>query len=223
MTTEAPSRAELAARIDHTLLRPEATRADVLMAAREAADHGCASVCVSPVHLPLGDVGVRVCTVVGFPSGAHATEVKAAEAARAVSAGAEDIDMVVHLGAVDEGDWDAVTADIAAVRAVVPAPLVLKVIIESAALVPDQIDRCCAAAEQAGADLVKTSTGFHPAGGATVEAVARMAAAIGGRLGVKASGGIRTHQEALALLEAGATRLGTSSTRAILDGLSPVE
>jgi deoxyribose-phosphate aldolase len=223
MTTAHPSRSDLAACIDHTLLKPETTRAEALAAAIEAAGWGCASVCVSPVHLPLGDVGVAVCTVVGFPSGAHTPEAKAAEAALAIGAGAAEIDMVVHLGAVAAGDWSAVTADIAVVRSVVPRPLLLKVIIESAALTPDAIDRCCAAAEEAGADFVKTSTGFHPAGGATIEAVARIAANVRGRLGVKASGGIRTCDDALAMLDAGATRLGVSSTRAILDGLSPGE
>jgi deoxyribose-phosphate aldolase len=114
------------------------------------------------------------------------------------------------------GDWDAVTAGLAEVRRAVPAPARLKVICESAALAPDQLVRACRAAEEAGADYVKTSTGFHPSGGATVEAVRLMAETVGGRLGVKASGGIRTREAALAMVAAGATRLGTSSTAAIL-------
>jgi len=219
MAAAVPSRAELAALLDHTLLRPEATRADVLTVAAEAAALGCACVCVSPVHLPLGDVGVPVCTVVGFPSGAHDPQVKATEAAVAVDAGAVEIDMVVPLGAVLAGDWGAVTSDIAGVRENVPAPLLLKVILETAALDAAQITACCHAAADAGADFVKTSTGFHPAGGATVDAVALMADAVGRLLGVKASGGIRTTAAALAMLDAGATRIGASASAAILDGL----
>jgi deoxyribose-phosphate aldolase len=213
------TRAALAAMIDHTILAPEATRDQVLAVADEAAAFGCASVCVSPVHLPLGDRGVRVCTVVGFPSGAHATAVKAAEAEMAAGAGAEELDVVVHIGSVKAGAWAAVTADLAAVRAVVPHPLVVKVILESAALTNDELVQACRCAEEAGCDLVKTSTGFSPAGGASIEAVRTMQATVGGRLGVKASGGIRTTDQALALIEAGATRLGCSATRAILDGL----
>lgn len=224
MTPPSPSRADLASRIDHTLLRPDATRTEVAEAVRQAAEMGCATVCLAPVHLPVTDAPLPVCTVIGFPSGAHAPEAKAAEAALAVGAGAAELDMVVHLGAVADGDWPSVVADIAAVRAVALPPIVLKVIIESAALTPEQMDGCCRAAVDAGADMVKTSTGFHPAGGATKEAVERIVSALSGTgLGVKASGGIRTHQQALAMLEAGAARLGISMTRPVLDGLSPVE
>ena len=133
----------------------------------------------------------------GFPSGKHASAIKAAEAARSVADGADEVDMVIDVGAAVEGRFADVEADIAAVRAAVPAPTVLKVILESAALSDEQVVGCCRAAEAAGADFVKTSTGFHPAGGASVHAVELMAATVGGRLGVKASGGIRTGAAAL--------------------------
>ena len=214
-------RATLAGLIDHTLLRPEATDAEVAALCAEATELGVAAVCVSPSRLPLvapPGAGVAIAVVVGFPSGAHAPGVKAVEAARAVDDGATELDMVLDLGLVRAGEWSAVEADVHAVRSAAPTVL-LKVIVESAALVGDELEACCRAAEDAGADLVKTSTGFHPSGGATVEAVARMAAAVGGRLGVKASGGIRDAATALAMVDAGATRLGCSASRAILDGL----
>jgi deoxyribose-phosphate aldolase len=217
-----PDRRALAALIDHTLLAPTATDADVLTLCAEGGELGVAAVCVSPSRLPLppGSVpsGVALAVVVGFPSGAHRPGVKAAEAANAVAEGADEIDVVIDLGAATAGDWAAVQAGITVVRAAAPAPTILKVIIESAALAGDGIERACAAAEAAGADMVKTSTGFHPAGGATVEAVARMRAAVGERLGVKASGGIRDTATARAMVAAGASRLGCSATRAILDG-----
>ncbi len=218
-----PTRTELAALVDHTLLAPEATSADVVALCRDASELGAFSVCVSPSMLPLPEGAlpgsVAVATVCGFPSGAHDASVKAREAAVAVAAGADEVDMVVNLGLVKAADWDAVRSEISQVRAAVPAPRVLKVIIESAALTDDEIVRCCESAEAAGADFVKTSTGFSKAGGASVEAVALMARTVGGRLGVKASGGIRTTEAALAMVAAGATRLGLSGTRAILDGL----
>jgi deoxyribose-phosphate aldolase len=216
-------RRELARMIDHTLLAPTATADDVTALCAEASDLGVAAVCVSPSRLPLVDgvlaPGIAVCTVVGFPSGAHRSPVKAAEAARAVVDGADEVDMVIDLGSASAGRWSDVEADIAAVRASVPSDRILKVIIESAALTSEGIVAACVAAESAGADFVKTSTGFHPAGGASVEAVAAMAGAVGGRLGVKASGGIRDAATALSMVEAGATRLGCSASRAILDGL----
>ncbi|STD05317.1 Deoxyribose-phosphate aldolase [Dermatophilus congolensis] len=219
-----PTRSDVARMIDHTLLKPEATPAQVAELVAEAADLGTFSVCVSPNMLPVQvPQGVAVATVCGFPSGAHASEVKAAEAARSVADGADEVDMVVNLSLVKTGRFDEVEADIRAVRQACPTederPVLLKVIIESAALTDDEIVACCTAAERAGADFVKTSTGFHPAGGASVEAVALMAKTVGGRLGVKASGGIRTAEAALAMIEAGATRLGLSGSRAVLDGI----
>lgn len=211
--------AQLVGMVDHTLLSPTATPADVAALASEAAALGTYSICVSPAMLPLAFVPhVLVATVCGFPSGKHAASIKAAEAAQSVADGADEVDMVIDLGLVKAGSLDATQAEIAAVRAAVPAPKVLKVIIESAALTDDEIVAACTAAEAAGADFVKTSTGFHPAGGASVHAVELMARTVGGRLGVKASGGIRDWASAVALVEAGATRLGLSGTAAVVAG-----
>ena len=216
-----PTRTEVARMVDHTLLRPEATEQDVAALVAQARELGAYSVCVSPSMLPLTGTGeVKVATVCGFPSGAHHAEVKAAEAARSVADGADEIDMVLNLALATTGRHDEVRGEIAAVRAAAPAPVVLKVIIESAALSDEQIVAVCEAAEAAGADFVKTSTGFHPAGGASAHAVALMARTVGGRLGVKASGGIRTTDAALEMIAAGATRLGLSGTGAVLDGLT---
>ncbi len=218
-----PTRAQVAALVDHTLLKPEATNADVAALVAEAAELGVYAVCVSPSLVPVAVQGgaVRVASVAGFPSGKHVSAVKAHEAAQAVASGAGEVDMVIDIGAALAGDIDAVRADIEAVRAEVNG--VLKVIVESAVLLARADERTlvrvCRAAEGAGADFVKTSTGFHPAGGASVHAVALMSQTVGGRLGVKASGGIRTAADAIAMLDAGATRLGLSGTRAVLDGL----
>ncbi len=220
MTAAPLDRRTAAAMVDHTLLRPEATPADVAALVAEAHELGVLAVCVSPSFLPLDDAqGLVVATVCGFPSGKHASEVKAAEAALAVRSGADEVDVVIDVGAARAGAFAAVQADVAAVRAAVPAPGVLKVIVESAALDDEQLTAVCRAAEAAGADFVKTSTGFHPAGGASAHAVEVMRAAVGERLGIKASGGIRTAEAAAALVAAGATRLGLSGTRAVLDGL----
>jgi deoxyribose-phosphate aldolase len=219
-----PTREQLAAVIDHTLLKPEATPADVAALVAEAAELGVYAVCVSPSMVPVASQagGVRVAAVAGFPSGKHVSAVKAQEAAQAVASGASEIDMVVDVGAALAGEIDEVRSDIEAVRAAVPGA-VLKVIVESAVLLSQGDARTlaavCRAAEDAGAEFVKTSTGFHPAGGASLPAVALMAETVGGRLGVKASGGIRTAADAVAMLDAGATRLGLSATRAVLDGL----
>jgi deoxyribose-phosphate aldolase len=214
------TRRAVAGRVDHTLLAPEATDEQVAELCREAARLGVHAVCVSPSRLPLRPPpGVSVCTVVGFPSGAHPTAIKAAEAERAVRDGAQEVDMVVDLGLVKAGDWPAVQAEVAAVSEASGPDALLKVILETAVLTAAEVVAACQAAERAGAHYVKTSTGFHPAGGATVEAVRLMAATAGGRLGVKASGGIRDAATALAMLEAGATRLGLSATRAVLAGL----
>lgn len=223
MTASSIDRQSVAKLIDHTLLKPEATAADVAALCAEAGELGVFSVCVSPSRLPLPAgalaAGVKVATVCGFPSGAHHPTITAAEAAASVEHGADEVDMVVDLAQVRAGEWAAVTAGISAVRAAVPAPGLVKVIIESAVLTDEEIVGCCRAAEDAGADFVKTSTGFHPSGGATEHAVRLMAETVGGRLGVKASGGIRTTEQALAMIEAGATRLGLSGSRAVLDGL----
>ncbi|WP_232549608.1 deoxyribose-phosphate aldolase [Propioniciclava soli] len=214
------TRAELARLVDHTLLAPTATPADVAALAAEAADLGTYSICVSPSMLPVdADLAeVKLATVCGFPSGKHTAATKAAEAAEAVAHGADEVDMVIDIGRLQAGDADHTEAEIRAVRQAAPAPTVLKVIIESAALSDEEIVAACRAAKAAGADFVKTSTGFHPTGGASVHAVELMAATVGGRLGVKASGGIRDWETATAMVAAGATRLGLSGTRAVLDG-----
>jgi deoxyribose-phosphate aldolase len=157
-----------------------------------------------------------VASVVGFPSGAHRSAVKVAEASAAVVDGATELDMVIDLGAAAAGRWDLVAADVGQVRSAAPPPVVLKVILESALWSAAELASACAAAVSAGADLVKTSTGFHPAGGATEAAVAVMARAVGPDVGVKASGGIGSADRALALLDAGATRLGMSRTASVL-------
>ena len=213
------TRSDVAQMIDHTLLKPESTDQDVRALIAQAQELGTYSVCVSPSMLPIdAPEGLHVACVCGFPSGAHKAEVKAAEAAQAVRDGADEIDMVVNLALVKQADWDGVRADIAAVRAACPDS-VLKVIIESAVLTDEEIVETCKQAEAAGADFVKTSTGFHPSGGASVHAVELMRQTVGDRLGVKAAGGIRDAQSALALIEAGASRLGLSSSAAVLDGL----
>ena len=215
----APTPAAIARLIDHTLLKPEATPADVVALVAEAVELGTYSVCVSPSMLPVtvpAGSGLKVAAVTGFPSGKHTSAVKSAEAAEAVAHGADEIDMVIDVGAAKAHAFDAVQADIAAVRAAAPAPAVLKVIIESAALTDEEVVAVCRAAVAAGADYVKTSTGFHPSGGATEHAVALMAATVEGKLGVKASGGVRTLDDARRMVAAGATRLGVSGSRALL-------
>jgi deoxyribose-phosphate aldolase len=216
-------RAALAAVVDHTILAPEATRARVEAVVVEAVALGCASACVQPsmvaVAVEVAGGRIPVCAVVGFPHGAALSETKAVEAAGVVAQGATEVDMVADLSAIADGDDDAVAADVARVRAAVPHA-VLKVILESALWTPVQLRGACEAAVGAGADFVKTSTGFHPAGGATVEAVAAMRATVGNRARVKASGGIRTLESARAMLDAGADRLGLSGTAAILDELA---
>ena len=218
--------AQLARFIDHTLLAPEATRDEVLATCRDAVAWKVAAVCISPSWLPLpvgvmGE-GVRLCTVVGFPSGAHTSAMKAAEAAEAVRNGADEIDMVVNLGLVRAGDWRGVESDVRAVRNaidLVASGRVLKVICESAALSDDELRNTCRAAVAGGTDFVKTSTGFHKAGGATERSVAIMRETVGDNIGVKASGGIRTTAAALAMIAAGASRIGASATREILEGM----
>lgn len=220
------TRDQVASLVDHTLLKPEATDADIVGLLAEATELGVFAVCVSPTMVSVAAAlanGPAVASVVGFPSGKHLSAVKADEARLAVAAGAVEIDMVIDVGAALAGALDDVRADIEGVRAVIPDDVVLKVIVESAALLefsgwPLLVD-VCRTAEDGGADFVKTSTGFHSAGGASPRAVELMAGAVDGRLGVKASGGIRTTAHALAMLKAGATRLGLSSTRAVLDGI----
>lgn len=217
----------VAALIDHTLLKPEATESDVARLVEEAAELGAYAICVSPNMVPAakrsGAEQRPIAAVVGFPSGKHLSAVKAEEARLAVKAGAAEIDMVIDVGAAVSGDFDAVQSDVAAVRAAIGEEILLKVIVESAALLSivgeKALVSACRAAAEAKADFVKTSTGFHPAGGASVQAVELMRAAVGPHVEVKASGGIRTTADAVAMLDAGATRLGLSGTRSVLEGL----
>lgn len=205
--------------LDHTLLKADATRADILAVTAEAKQYHTASVCVNTCYTTLvaqelKDSGVKTCVVVGFPLGAMASGAKAVEAALAVREGAEEVDMVMNIGAAKAGDWVAVQADIAAVvNAAKPA--IVKVIIETCLLTDEQKVNACIAAKAAGAAFVKTSTGFST-GGATAEDIALMRKTVGPDMGVKASGGVRTKEQALAMIEAGATRIGCSSTKTIM-------
>lgn len=213
------SRADVAKMIDHTLLKPEATSDQVKALIEEAAKLGTYSICISPSQLPVEvPEGLLIATVVGFPSGAVKAEVKAAEAARAVADGAEEVDTVINIAFAKEHRFDDLEAEIKTVRDAIPGKI-LKVIIESAALTDEEIIAACKASESAGADFVKTSTGFHPTGGASAHTVKLMRETVGDRLGVKASGGIRDAAAAEEMIAAGASRLGLSSSAAVLDGL----
>ncbi|MBL7492854.1 deoxyribose-phosphate aldolase [Frankia sp. AgB1.9] len=234
------TRAGLAAMIDHTLLRPDATSDDVLKVCAEAAKLGVAAVCVAPTHVFLAAASARsetngriaaalgstdrptskpayaVASVVGFPHGNHLTAVKVEETRRAVADGATEIDMVIDIAnAVDE-NWVAIETEIHEVRLAMPTDAILKVILETTILPDATIRSACRAALAGGAQFVKTSTGFHPGGGASLRAVRAMHSAVGGRLGIKASGGIKTAAQALAFIQAGATRLGLSGTADVL-------
>ncbi|MGJ7539225.1 deoxyribose-phosphate aldolase [Brevibacterium luteolum] len=220
------ARTDVARMIDHTLLKPQSTAADVAALVAEAQELGVLAVCVSPNMLPLMNTGdLVVATVCGFPSGAHHGEVKAAEAALSVRQGAAEVDMVINLGLALAGDFRGVEAEIREVVSAcaesgraIGSEASVKVIIESAALDDAQIVAACEAAEAAGAHFVKTSTGFHPAGGASAHAVKLMRETVGDRLGVKASGGIRDAAAAQQMIDAGASRLGLSGSAAVLDG-----
>jgi deoxyribose-phosphate aldolase len=212
----------IASVIDHTILKPEATRADLLKVCREARQYGFASVCANPYWVPLmrnelAGAPVKVCTVVGFPLGATSTEAKTAETAAAVRAGAQEIDMVINVGALRSAEYDAVRYDIEqVVQAAHRAGAIVKVILETALLDDRQKTEACRLSKLAGADFVKTSTGFGPSG-ATAHDVALMRAAVGPEMGVKAAGGIRTLQDFQAMTAAGATRIGASASIKIVE------
>ncbi len=209
----------IASMIDHTLLKPEATPAQIEKLCAEAAEYHFASVCVNPVYIPLAarllkGTGVKVCCVVGFPLGAIAPEQKAAEAASCAAMGAEELDMVIHVGAAKAGDWALVQRDIEGVVKAA-AGRTVKVIIETCLLTDEEKVKACEAAKAAGAHFVKTSTGFST-GGATTHDIALMRKTVGPEMGVKASGGIRDYETAMAMIEAGANRIGASAGIAIV-------
>ncbi|HEL2440860.1 TPA: deoxyribose-phosphate aldolase [Streptococcus suis] len=207
--------------IDHTILKPETTQEQVEKILAEAKEYDFASVCVNPTWVALAaeslkDSDVKVCTVIGFPLGANTPAVKAFETKDAISNGADEIDMVINVGALKTGNYDLVLEDIKAVVAASGDKLV-KVIIEACLLTDDEKVKACQLSQEAGADYVKTSTGFST-GGATVADVALMRKTVGPDMGVKASGGARSYEDAIAFIEAGASRIGASSGVAIMNG-----
>ncbi|HEM3635963.1 TPA: deoxyribose-phosphate aldolase [Streptococcus suis] len=207
--------------IDHTILKPETTQEQVEKILAEAKEYDFASVCVNPTWVALAaeslkDSDVKVCTVIGFPLGANTPAVKAFETKDAISNGADEIDMVINIGALKTGNYDLVLEDIKAVVAA-SADKLVKVIIEACLLTDDEKVKACQLSQEAGADYVKTSTGFST-GGATVADVALMRKTVGPDMGVKASGGARSYEDAIAFIEAGASRIGASSGVAIMNG-----
>lgn len=207
---------QVAALIDHTLLKPEVTRRDIDRICGEAILRRFASVCVNPVFVPrvvakLRDTPVKTCTVIGFPLGSNLTSTKVAEAKAAMKEGAQELDMVIHVGALKAGDDELVAADIhAVVTAAHAGKAICKVIIETCLLIEEEKERASRLALEAGADFVKTSTGFST-GGATVGDVALIRHVVGPKIGIKASGGVRSLEDLLKMVQAGATRIGTSS------------
>ncbi len=210
--------------VDHTILSPTATHVDIERICKEAIRFGTASVCVNPYWIStvselLAESDVMTCSVVGFPLGAETAGGTFLTAGLAIEQGAQEIDMVLPLGPFLAGDYKAVTEHVQQILTASDVAT-FKVIIESAALTDDQIDQACNCAVDAGADFVKTSTGFHPSGGASVEAVRLMRSTVGPEIGVKASGGIRTLADVEQMIEAGASRLGMSATAAVIDELN---
>lgn len=213
---------DLAKYIDHTILKANATQQDIENLCKEALDHGFFSVCVNSCWVPLAtkllkNSHVKVCTVVGFPLGAMSTRGKACETKQAVTDGAVEIDMVINVGMLKAGAYDAVLQDISEVRKAVGDYGILKVIIETCLLTDEEKMKACELSVAAGADFVKTSTGFST-GGASVEDISLMRSVVGPSIGVKASGGIRSAESARAMLKAGATRIGTGSGVAVIAG-----
>ena len=211
---------ELNRYFDHTLLKPDAASAGIEKLCAEAKQYQFASVCVNPDFVSLAakllkDSGVAVCTVIGFPLGANVPEIKALEAKRAVLDGATEVDMVINVSKAKDGDFDYVEKEIRLIKESI-GNILLKVILETCLLTDEEIVKACIASKNAGADYVKTSTGFSK-GGATVHAVKLMRETVGQDLGVKASGGIRTKEETLAMIEAGASRIGASASVAIMN------
>ena len=214
---------ELARYIDHTLLKPDAKEGDIIKLCKEALEYKFASVCVNASHVKLAysflqGTEVRVCTVAGFPLGATTKEAKAFEASQAIENGAAEIDMVINIGALKSGKLDAVKEDIREVAGVCKDKALLKVIIETCLLTDEEKVTACLLSMEAGADFVKTSTGFSVSG-ATVEDIKLMRRTIGPNMGVKASGGIRNLESALKMIEAGASRIGASASVSIVNEL----
>ena len=206
--------------IDHTLLKQDATPEQIIKLCQEAKEYDFMSVCVNPAYVPLAAKclegnDVKVCTVIGFPLGMNLTKTKVEEAVQAVKEGAQEVDMVINVGMLKAGYDEYVQQEIYEIKQAVGRNIILKVIIETCLLYNDEIVRACKAAKAAGADFVKTSTGFST-GGATVEAVKLMRETVGPEMGVKASGGVRTHEDLIAMVEAGANRIGTSSGAKII-------
>ncbi|ASJ13456.1 deoxyribose-phosphate aldolase [Thermococcus thioreducens] len=214
---------DMAKYIDHTNLKPYATADDIVKLCEEAKEYGFYAVCVNPYRVKLAKEllkgsEVKVATVIGFPLGATPTEVKVFEAKRALEDGADELDMVINIGALKDKDYEYVKRDIEeVVRVAHERGAVVKVILETCYLTEEEKVKACELAKEAGADFVKTSTGFGT-GGATVEDVKLMREVVGQEMGVKAAGGIRTYEQALAMIEAGATRIGTSSGVKIVEG-----
>ena len=214
----------IASYIDHTLLKPEATKEQIVKLCQEAAEYKFASVCVNPAWVSvsakeLSDSPVKVCTVIGFPLGASTSETKAFETADAIAKGAEEIDMVINIGALKSGDDELVKNDIKAVVESAKGKAIVKVIIETCLLTDEEKAVASRLSKEAGADFVKTSTGFST-GGATVADVKLMRETVGSDLGVKASGGVRSLEDLQAMIDAGATRIGASSGVQIMQGLT---
>lgn len=215
---------ELNRMIDHTILKADATKDDVMKIIEEAKKYHFYSVCINPTWVSMAakelqGEPVAVCTVIGFPLGANTSEVKAFEAKNAIANGADEVDMVINIGELKDGNYDKVQKDIEAVVAAAKDQALVKVIIETSLLEREEKIKACELAKAAGADFVKTSTGFST-GGATIDDVKLMRETVGPEMGVKASGGIHNAKEAMAMIEAGATRLGASSGVAIMNGLS---
>ncbi len=211
---------EMAKYLDDTLLKADATPDQIIAICKEAKAYGCASVCVNSAYVPLvakelTGSDVKTCCVVGFPLGAMTSEAKAFETRDAIDKGANEVDMVIEVGRAKAGDFDYVKKDIASVVAAADKKAIVKVIIETCLLTDDEKKKACIVAKEAGADFVKTSTGFST-GGARVEDIRLMREIVGADMGIKASGGVRSWDAALEMIEAGASRIGTSSAAAIL-------
>ena len=212
---------EMAKYLDDTLLKADATPEQIVKICEEAKTYGCSSVCVNSSYVPLvakelSGSEVKTCCVIGFPLGACTSESKAAETADSIEKGANEVDMVIQIGRAKAGEWDYVKSDIEAVVKAAAGKAIVKVIIETCLLTDEEKIKACQIAKEAGADFVKTSTGFST-GGATVEDIRLMRETVGKDMGVKASGGVRDFEKVQAMIDAGATRIGTSSAAGILN------